>query len=148
MAPSSNRSLGGRANPMAKRVAYPDRIEMLGKIACRDNFTEMHALKHHQATYEKFHATRPSLRAGAISSPRSRPPRSPTAASSDVWKHAAEVMHFQGRPPITAHLLRRRPRPHARRTVSTPRVRPAGASWHLDRSRRDGASNAIRRVAE
>ena len=30
----------------------------LGKIACRDNFTEMHALKHHQATYEEFHATR------------------------------------------------------------------------------------------
>ena len=34
----------------------------LGKIACRDNFTEMHAFKHHQATYEEFHATRPSLR--------------------------------------------------------------------------------------
>src|SRR5262249_49315278 len=37
-------------------------ITVLGKIACRDNFTEMHALKHHQATYEEFHATRPSLR--------------------------------------------------------------------------------------
>ncbi len=68
-------------------------ITMLGKIACRDNFTEMHAFKHHQATYEEFYATRPSLRwrhlvaavqAAAISHGRIQ----------DVWEHAAEVMHF------------------------------------------------------
>ena len=68
-------------------------ITLLGKIACRDNFTEMHALKHHQATYEEFHATRPSLRwrhlvaavqAAAISHGRIQ----------DVYEHAAEVMHF------------------------------------------------------
>jgi hypothetical protein len=68
-------------------------ITMLGKIACRDNFTEMHALKHHQATYEEFHTTRPSLRwrhlvaavqAAAISHGRIQ----------DVYDHAAEVMHF------------------------------------------------------
>jgi len=68
-------------------------VAMLGKIACRDNFTEMHALKHHQATYEEFYATRPSLRwrhlvaavqAAAISHGRIQ----------DVWEHAAEVMHF------------------------------------------------------
>jgi hypothetical protein len=68
-------------------------IEVLGRIACRDNFTEMHALKHHQATYEEFHATRPSLRwrhlvaavqAAAISHGRIQ----------DVYEHAAEVMHF------------------------------------------------------
>jgi len=68
-------------------------ITMLGRIACRDNFTEMHALKHHQATYEEFHATRPSLRwrhlvaavqAAAISHGRIQ----------DVYEHAAEVMHF------------------------------------------------------
>ena len=66
---------------------------MLGKIACRDNFTEMHAFKHHQATYEEFHSTRPSLRwrhlvsavqAAAISHGRIQ----------DVYEHAAEVMHF------------------------------------------------------
>jgi hypothetical protein len=65
----------------------------LGKIACRDNFTEMHALKHHQATWEEFHASRPSLRwrhavaavqAAAISHGRIQ----------DVYEHAAEVMHF------------------------------------------------------
>jgi hypothetical protein len=68
-------------------------ITLLGTIACRDNFTEMHALKHHQATYEEFHATRPSLRwrhlvsavqAAAISHGRIQ----------DVYAHAAEVMHF------------------------------------------------------
>jgi len=68
-------------------------ITMLGKIACRDNFTELHAFKHHQAAYEEFHATRPSLRwrhlvaavqAAAISHGRIQ----------DVWDHAAEVMHF------------------------------------------------------
>ncbi len=68
-------------------------ITALGKIACRDNFTEMHALKHHQATYEEFHATRPSLRwrhlvaavqAAAISHGRIQ----------DVYEHAAEAMQF------------------------------------------------------
>ncbi len=37
-----------------------------------------------------------------------------------------------GRPLKRAHLLRWRPRPHARRTESTPRVRPSGAASHLD----------------
>jgi hypothetical protein len=69
-------------------------ITRLGQIACRDNFSEMHALKHHQATYEEFHATRPSLRwrhlvaavqAAAISHGRIQ----------DVYAHAAEVMQFQ-----------------------------------------------------
>ena len=30
----------------------------LAEIVCHDNFTEMHAFKHHQATFEEFHATR------------------------------------------------------------------------------------------
>ena len=30
----------------------------LGQIVCRDNFTEMHAYKHHQAIVEEYHATR------------------------------------------------------------------------------------------
>jgi len=68
-------------------------FDMLGKIACRDNFTEMHAFKHHQATYEEFYDTRPSLRrrhmvaavqASAISHGRIQ----------EVYEHAAEVMHF------------------------------------------------------
>ena len=68
-------------------------IDVIARIACRDNFTEMHAFKHHQATYEEFYATRPSLRwrhlvaavqASAISHGRIQ----------DVFEHAAEVMHF------------------------------------------------------
>jgi hypothetical protein len=34
----------------------------LGEVACRDNFTEMHAYKHHQATYEEFYRTRGAAR--------------------------------------------------------------------------------------
>ena len=33
-------------------------ITVLAEIACRDNITEMHALKHHQATVEEFMTTR------------------------------------------------------------------------------------------
>jgi len=33
-------------------------IDRLGQIVCHDNFTEMHAFKHHQAVIEEFHATR------------------------------------------------------------------------------------------
>jgi hypothetical protein len=37
-------------------------IETVGKIVCRDQSTEMHAYKHHQATCEEFYDTRPALR--------------------------------------------------------------------------------------
>jgi hypothetical protein len=32
-------------------------IMRLAEIACHDNFTEMHAFKHHQAIVEEFYAT-------------------------------------------------------------------------------------------
>src|SRR6266404_613780 len=82
-------------------------IGRLGKIACRDNFSEMHALKHHQATYEEFHATRPSLRwrhlvaavqAAAISHGRIQ----------DVYEHA--VMSVGG-PEMAPHTPQRSERP-------------------------------------
>ena len=82
-------------------------IARLGKIACRDNFSEMHALKHHQATYEEFHATRPSLRwrhlvaavqAAAISHGRIQ----------DVYEHAAMVV---GGPEMAPHTPQRSERP-------------------------------------
>ncbi|HEX2171306.1 MAG TPA: hypothetical protein VHL09_02530, partial [Dehalococcoidia bacterium] len=34
----------------------------LGEITCRDNFTEMHAFKHHQAAYEEYRNTRSEYR--------------------------------------------------------------------------------------
>jgi hypothetical protein len=33
-------------------------ITRLAEIVCHDNFTEMHAFKHHQAIVEEFYATR------------------------------------------------------------------------------------------
>ncbi len=33
-------------------------IQRLAEIVCHDNFTEMHAFKHHQAIFEEYHATR------------------------------------------------------------------------------------------
>jgi hypothetical protein len=68
-------------------------IQMLGRIACRDNFSEMHAYKHHQATYEEFHSTRPEYRwthlvsavqAAAISHGRMQ----------EVYEYADKVAHF------------------------------------------------------
>ena len=45
------------------------------------------------------------------------------------------------RPAIRAHLLRWRPRPRARRTGSTPRVRSSGAASQLDPSHRSARSS-------
>ena len=68
-------------------------FDLLAKIACRDNFTEMHAFKHHQAAYEEYHAARPELRsthlvsavqAAAISHGRIQ----------DVYADAEQVVHF------------------------------------------------------
>jgi hypothetical protein len=41
------------------RLGYdPDAfIKMLAEIVCHDNFTEMHAFKHHQSIVEEYHAT-------------------------------------------------------------------------------------------
>jgi len=42
------------------QLRYDPQVLMtrLGEIVCHDNFTEMHAFKHHQAIVEEFHATR------------------------------------------------------------------------------------------
>jgi hypothetical protein len=37
-------------------------IAMLAEIVCHDNFTEMHAFKHHQSVVEEYHATREQWR--------------------------------------------------------------------------------------
>lgn len=36
-------------------------ITLLAEIACQDNYTEMHALKHHHASFEEFQTTRAPL---------------------------------------------------------------------------------------
>jgi hypothetical protein len=64
----------------------------LGVIVCHDNFTEMHAFKHHQAIVEEFHATRDPWRwmhlvcgaqAAAIS----------FGKNMEVFEEALELMH-------------------------------------------------------
>lgn len=64
----------------------------LGDIVCHDNFTEMHAFKHHNAIVEEFHATREPWRwmhlvcgaqAAAIS----------FGKNMEVFEEALELMH-------------------------------------------------------
>jgi hypothetical protein len=67
-------------------------MKRLGEIVCHDNFTEMHAFKHHQAIVEEFHATREPWRwmhlvcgaqAAAIS----------FGKNMAVYEEALELMH-------------------------------------------------------
>jgi hypothetical protein len=64
----------------------------LGEIVCRDNFTEMHAYKHHQAIVEEFHATRAPWRgmhlvAGAQAAAISH------GKSMETYEGALELLH-------------------------------------------------------
>src|SRR5437867_1734219 len=59
-------------------------ISRLATIVVHDNFTEMHAFKHHQATFEEFHATRLPWRWRHLVSAAqaSRPPMSSLSLAS------------------------------------------------------------------
>src|SRR5262245_42187491 len=67
-------------------------IGRLAEIVVHDNFTEMHAFKHHQATFEEFHATRlpwrwrhlvSAAQASAIS----------FGKNMEVYEEALELLH-------------------------------------------------------
>jgi hypothetical protein len=67
-------------------------IGRLARIVVHDNFTEMHAFKHHQATFEEFHATRlpwrwrhlvSAAQASAIS----------YGKNMEVYEEAVELLH-------------------------------------------------------
>src|SRR5215510_7818925 len=67
-------------------------ISRLATIVVHDNFTEMHAFKHHQATFEEFHATRlpwrwrhlvSAAQASAIS----------YGKNMEVYEEAVELLH-------------------------------------------------------
>ena len=67
-------------------------ISRLARIVVHDNFTEMHAFKHHQATFEEFHATRlpwrwrhliSAAQASAIS----------YGKNMEVYEEAIELLH-------------------------------------------------------
>jgi hypothetical protein len=67
-------------------------IARLAEIVVHDNFTEMHAFKHHQATFEEFHTTRlpwrwrhlvSAAQASAIS----------YGKNMEVYEEAVELLH-------------------------------------------------------
>jgi len=67
-------------------------IKRLGEIVCRDNFTEMHAYKHHQAIVEEFYGTRAPwnkmhLVAGAQAAAISH------GKSMETYEGALELLH-------------------------------------------------------
>lgn len=67
-------------------------IKRLAEIVCHDNFTEMHAFKHHQAVVEEFYATREPWRwmhlvAGAQASAIS------FGKNMEVYEEALELLH-------------------------------------------------------
>ncbi len=93
-----------RANPEVKNVLHLAHqymnngydagafISRLAEIVCHDNFTEMHAFKHHQAVIEEFHNTRDPWRsnhlvAGAQASAIS------FGKNMEVYEEAIELLH-------------------------------------------------------
>jgi hypothetical protein len=67
-------------------------IGRLAEIVCHDNFTEMHAFKHHQAVVEEFYATREPWRwrhlvAGAQASAIS------FGKNMEIYEEAIELLH-------------------------------------------------------
>lgn len=67
-------------------------IARLAEIVCHDNFTEMHAFKHHQAIIEEFHATREPWRwshlvAGAMAAAIS------FGKDMEIYEEAIELLH-------------------------------------------------------
>jgi hypothetical protein len=67
-------------------------IARLAEVVCHDNFTEMHAFKHHQAVVEEFYATREPWRwshlvAGAMASAIS------FGKNMEIYEEAIELMH-------------------------------------------------------
>lgn len=67
-------------------------LSRLAEIACHDNFTEMHAFKHHQAVVEEFYATREPWRlrhlvAGAQAAAIS------FGKNMEIYEEAIELLH-------------------------------------------------------
>jgi hypothetical protein len=69
-------------------------IARLAEIVCHDNFTEMHAFKHHQAVVEEFYATREPWRwshlvAGAKAAAIS------FGKNMEIYEEALELLHVE-----------------------------------------------------
>jgi hypothetical protein len=67
-------------------------MQRLGEIVCHDNFTEMHAFKHHQAIVEEFHATREPWRGMHLVSGAQAAAIS-FGKNMEVYEEALELLH-------------------------------------------------------
>ena len=67
-------------------------IARLARIVVHDNFTEMHAFKHHQATFEEFHATRAPWRWRHLISAAQASAIS-YGKNMEVYEEAIELLH-------------------------------------------------------
>ena len=67
-------------------------IGRLAEIVVHDNFTEMHAFKHHQATFEEFHATRMPWRWRHLVSAAQASAIS-YGKNMEVYEEAVELLH-------------------------------------------------------
>jgi hypothetical protein len=67
-------------------------IGRLAEIVVHDNFTEMHAFKHHQATFEEFHATRGPWRWRHLVSAAQASAIS-YGKNMEVYEEAVELLH-------------------------------------------------------
>jgi hypothetical protein len=67
-------------------------IARLAEIVVHDNFTEMHAFKHHQATFEEFHATRAPWRWRHLVSAAQASAIS-YGKNMEVYEEAIELLH-------------------------------------------------------
>jgi hypothetical protein len=67
-------------------------IARLAEIVVHDNFTEMHAFKHHQATIEEFHATRAPWRWRHLVSAAQASAIS-YGKNMEVYEEAIELLH-------------------------------------------------------
>ena len=67
-------------------------ISRLAEIVVHDNFTEMHAFKHHQATFEEFHATRAPWRWRHLVSAAQASAIS-YGKNMEIYEEAVELLH-------------------------------------------------------
>jgi len=67
-------------------------ISRLARIVVHDNFTEMHAFKHHQATFEEFHATRAPWRWRHLISAAQASAIS-YGKNMEIYEEAIELLH-------------------------------------------------------
>ena len=112
---ASTRTSGGSSAAAAARIAW-------------------HGMEEVPATHARIRRHEQATSSGAASASSARRSATPSCRRP-AWSTTTPNPVSARRRPIKAHLLRWRPRPHAQRRETTPRVRPSGAASQLDLSR-------------